>query len=475
MDRRKLLQQYIRRAKRSLNAEKMLPILQSGFLLALVLSSAILIVSRLFVFPYYGKIAVILGVAVLLVTFIVIVWQRVRPKEALTKLDAYYPHNELVTALSFKDNANPLVLSLLQKAEKESEPSFLQFKKRKKQLWKAKVLIGILLMVVFIGVLSMFPSITQQEAIMAEKENEIINDLENEVVELEKKATSKEVKKQLQELITKLKEVESSEEALRETVKKQKELKLQEQQLKERETKLGQKEVEGLDGLTTEELEQLKELMEVQNELAIQTNTTQSALSKIGKPISFDLQNAIVKEASLQSERDSSQSKNVQDSQNQGSSNNSQQTNGQNQQGNSNGQNQSNNGGTSQNQGNSNGGLSGQGNSGGSGSGSGAGGRGNVGSGNGAGLDRGSRDLLSVPERVGEKSEPTVDSAPLGQGEIAGEQKGPVPVTKGTIRPYEEVIGEYRDSYLESSERMQLPKDLQDIVQSYFTTIESNE
>ncbi|CAM5713121.1 Cdk activating kinase (CAK)/RNA polymerase II transcription initiation/nucleotide excision repair factor TFIIH/TFIIK, cyclin H subunit OS=Lysinibacillus sphaericus OX=1421 GN=LYSIN_02656 PE=4 SV=1 [Lysinibacillus sphaericus] len=46
-------------------------------------------------------------------------------------------------------------------------------------------------------------------------------------------------------------------------------------------------------------------------------------------------------------------------------------------------------------------------------------------------------------------------------------------ITKGTIRPYDEVIGSYKDSYLESSQRLQLPKDLQNVVQSYFTTIES--
>lgn len=484
MDRQKLLQQYIRRAQRSLNIEKMLPILQYGFLMALVCSSAILVVSRLFVFPYYRRIALILGLSTILLTLVVMLWKRVRRKEALTELDTYYPHNELVTALSFKEATNPLVLSLLQKAEEASVSAFQRFKRRKKQLWKVKALSGILVMVLFIGVLSIFPSATQQEAVTVEKEDKIINDLEKEVANLEEKAKTKEVKKQLQELTAKLKDTETSEEAVREVVKKQKELKLQEQQLKEREKQVGVDDSVSLGELTAEELKQLKELTELQSELANDANATQSALSKLGKPISLDLQNAIASEINSQSQNDASQNDSSANGQaNANSSNNNSQKN--------NGQSQGNNGSTGQNgttgngnssgqgngQGNGSGSGNGNGNGSGTGSGSGSGGKGNGGggSGSGAGLGQGSRDLLSVPERIGGSSETTVDSGPLGEGEMAGEQKGLVPVTKGAIRPYEEVVGEYKDSYLESSERMQLPKDLQDIVQSYFTTIESNE
>ena len=75
---------------------------------------------------------------------------------------------------------------------------------------------------------------------------------------------------------------------------------------------------------------------------------------------------------------------------------------------------------------------------------------------------------------MGGSSEPTIDAGPLGEGEYAAEEKGPVPVTKGTIKPYEEVIGEYEESYMESSERLNLPKDLQEVVESYFTSIQSD-
>ncbi|SOC25665.1 hypothetical protein SAMN05880501_11916 [Ureibacillus xyleni] len=464
MDRRNMLKQFVRKAQRSLNIEQMVPRIQYGILLGLALSTAILLVSRLFVLPYYRNVTVIAGVGTIVVVVIYIWLKRVRKKEALHRLDDFYPHNELVTALSLHEDDNPLVQSILQKAQKETPQVYNQFKKRQKELWKPKALIGILLIGIVIGILSVFPSATQTEALVVEKEQEVIKDIKKEVAQLEKKTKSKEVKKELQELQTKLKDIDLSEEALREVVKKQKELKLQEQKLKEKKELANKDGAEGSDGLTAEEQEQLKELMEMQSDLASAANSTQSALSKLGKPISFDLQNAIASELASES-ADASAEGEASSSENQNSSNqqgNSQNSNGQgnNGKGSGNGSN-----GSGQGQGSGS-----QGNGQGSGSGIGSGKSG----GSGAGKGQGSRDLLAVPERIGGSSETTADGGKLGEGTAAGEQQGSVPVTKGTIRPYEEVIGEYKDSYLESSERMQLPKDLQDIVQSYFSSIESN-
>ncbi|MGB5945468.1 MAG: hypothetical protein WBG45_05190, partial [Paenisporosarcina sp.] len=91
------------------------------------------------------------------------------------------------------------------------------------------------------------------------------------------------------------------------------------------------------------------------------------------------------------------------------------------------------------------------------------------------GLGSGSRDLLSVPSRLGGSSDSTVDSGKMGEGSSAEEQESAVPVTKGTVRPYGDVIGSYKDSYLKSSDRLQLPPDLQRIVQDYFSSIESSQ
>ena len=462
MNRSPALKQLIRRAKRSLNIERAFPRLQYGILLAFLLYAGILLVSRLFVFPYYRNAAIYVAVGVLIAIVIYIWWKRVRDKEALHQLDSFYPHNELVTALSLEDESNPLVNSLMQKAMKESSVAFEQFKRREKALWKPKALIGMLIIAMLIGVLSIFPSATQQQALVIEKEQDMIDDLKKEVAELEKKSETKETKKQLQELQNKLDEIDTSEEALREVVKKQKELKLQEQKLKEKEALAKQESGEAGEGLTAKEQQQLEELMELQKELASTANNTQTALGKLGKPISFDLQNAIASEVGSEStEADSNEENNSNGGQSDSASE------GEGQQGDSQGNNSAGQNGQGQGQG------TGTGNGGtGQGTGTGSGSSG-MSQGSGAGQGQGSRDLLSVPERVGGSSETTADGGPLSEGTAVGEQKGSVPVTKGTIRPYEEVIGDYKDSYLKSSERMQLPKDLQDIVQSYFSSIES--
>ena len=83
--------------------------------------------------------------------------------------------------------------------------------------------------------------------------------------------------------------------------------------------------------------------------------------------------------------------------------------------------------------------------------------------------------MLSIPTRIGGTGDTSTDSGKLSEGEAAGEQTGEVPVTRGTARPYEEVVNEYSDSYIESSDRMQLPSDLQRIVQDYFSSVENSE
>jgi len=470
MDRRKHLKQLIRQAKRSLNLEQSLPILQFGMLFTLIFCTAILLVSRLFVFPYYRSVATYVGIGVVIATFLFIWWKRVREKEALHQLDQFYPHNELVTALSLKDESNPLVASIMQKAINESSNAFERFKKREKTLWKPKILIAMVIVVIVMGALSIFPSPTQQQALVIEKEKDVINKLEKEIAELEKKSQTKEIKSGLQQLQNQLKELDTTEEALREVVKKQKELKLQEQKLKEKQELAKRDNSKEGNGLSAEEQKQLEELSELQKELASTANSTQNTLSKLGKPISFDLQNTIASELGSESTENSSndeQRDSSNDSDGQKDGNQS-----------SNGSNQSGQGqqGQNQGQGNGNGNGQGQGQNQGQGNGTGNGAGQGTGGGKGGtkgGLGQGSRDLLSIPERVGGSNETTVDGGKLGEGTAAGEQKGPVPVTKGTVRPYEEVVGSYRDSYLESSERMQLPKDLQDIVQSYFSSIES--
>jgi hypothetical protein len=444
----------------------------------LLSSASLFLVSRLFVWPYYRQTALATFIVVILATVLFTWWKRVKEKEALHTLDDYFSHNELVTALSFEDDKDPLVLSLLTKALENVEKAFADFKARKKNLFRPKALIGLFGTVVVLAILYMFPAATQIEAIEVEKEKAVIEDVKKEVAKLEKKAETKEAKEQLKELQNTLKEAETAEEALREVVKKQKELALKEQQLKDKQ--MASKDGTSDDkGLSKEEVEQLKELAQMQQELTQNANATQTAMSKLGKPASNTLQNAI---ASANSANNSQQnnpnpnqnsSANSQQNNQQGqpnSQNGSQQASGKGQQQGSNQSNQQGQGkGQGNGQGNGNGQGQGQGNGNGSGQGQGQG----SGAGKGAGTGQGGRDLLTTPKRIGGSSQTSVDGGALGDGSHVSEQQGNGPITKGSIRPYEEVIGSYKDSYLESSERLQLPKDLQNVVQSYFTSIES--
>lgn len=482
MDRRKRLMQAVVRAKRSLNGEKLFGNVQQALLFALLSGVTILLVSRLFVFPYYMHVAISLSVLVFLVVILVGWWKRVHGTEAMHALDQYFSHNELVTALTIKDNDNPLVQSLVLKAEEETEQALKTFRHRQKKLWLPKVLIGIGFSAVALGLLFVFPAATQQEAKVVEQERVIISDLKEEVAELEKKATTKETKKELQELQKKLEDVKTSEEALREVVKKQKELKLQEQKLKDKAQLAENSDGEQAEGLTAEETEQLKELAKMNSSLANQSVATQSALSKLGKPVSFSLQNAIASDAGEQNDegQQGDGASEGEDGEGQGSAQG--EGDGQNPgEGSTESPNSGEGDGTGEGQGTGQGAGTGQGEGAGTGggqgtgtgTGTGAGGGTSQGGGNGsgAGLSTGNRNL-SVPSRIGGTGDTTVDGGELGEGTPSSVQQGPVPVTKGTIRPYEEIVGDYKDSYLQSTDRLQLPKDLQQMVQSYFSSIE---
>ncbi|WP_282138057.1 hypothetical protein [Rossellomorea aquimaris] len=109
---------------------------------------------------------------------------------------------------------------------------------------------------------------------------------------------------------------------------------------------------------------------------------------------------------------------------------------------------------------------------------SGQGGNGNVSSplaGNAAGNGQGSREMLSVPEEIEGQNHIERDTGKLGEGEQGERFESNGPVQKGTLRPYEEVYQDYYSSYRKSSDRSTIPKDLENIVQSYFSEIDPGE
>lgn len=477
MDPKKRLWQTIAQVRLRLTFEKLLRNMQKGLLYAVLSACIVLLVSRLFVLPYYTDVA--LGAGILAFTAMVAkaIVDRTTKQEALHKFDAYYPFNELVTALTNDNDENPLVQSLLKRALDEKEQAFHSFKKRHKQLFLPKTITATVGLLAFLLVLMIFPAATQQEAKTVEEERAITKEIEEKVDEFQKKELTKQAKKELQELKIKLNDSENAEQALRELVKKQQELKLEENKLQQKQDLTN---ANG-ESLTATESKRLAELKAMNKELAQSASTAQGSLSKLGKPVDLNLQNTIAN-ALNNSQANGSTGQN-QSSTGQNSTQTGQGQAGQNN-GSSQGNSQSNNGAGSGNQGNN--GSNGQGNGSGSGSGQGSGSGGNgvgtgsgkgqgggKGSGGGAGTGAGSRDLLAIPSRLGGSSSTTVDGGKLGEGKPI-EEKGPVPATKGEVRPYQEVVGSYKDSYMQSTDRLQLPNDLQQMVQTYFTSIESN-
>lgn len=108
----------------------------------------------------------------------------------------------------------------------------------------------------------------------------------------------------------------------------------------------------------------------------------------------------------------------------------------------------------------------------GSGSGSGAGGGSGTGSGgSGAGFGQGSREL-TIPEKIAGEENLEQDFGELGKGSSKFQTSKDGLVIKGNVRSYEEVYGQYRDTYRKSVDRMELPTYLEDVVKDYFTDLD---
>ncbi|WP_391208255.1 hypothetical protein [Psychrobacillus sp. L4] len=434
---------FVQKARLKLAIEHYIRMLQAALFVGFSSAAAILLVSRLFIFPYYIRTAVIVGVIGFVAVFLYAFWIRPSKEYALQKLDSFFPDNIFVTALSFLPEKSALAKGLLEKTELESKEAFGKFKQREKHYFQPKWILGCVLAFTVVLVLSAFPAATQLEAKDIEKEHQIVNEMKKEIEKQEKKQLAESIKKDLKELKEKLKEVDTAVEALREVVKKQKELALKEQKL-EKKKELSEQEGSTDSSLTAEEQKELASLEEVNNTLAKSASSIQTALSKMGKSFPFtasqiaqgnsistnnDKSNSGKSEAGKEEEADSGESKG--------------------------------NGEKGQSQGKGQGSGNGQGKG--------------QGQGQGAGKGSGGRDLLSIPSRIGGTSETTVDGGKLGEGEAASQQPGEVPVTRGSAKPYGEVVNEYSDSYLKSSERMQLPTDLQRLIQNYFSSVENKE
>ncbi len=97
-----------------------------------------------------------------------------------------------------------------------------------------------------------------------------------------------------------------------------------------------------------------------------------------------------------------------------------------------------------------------------------------TGQGPGAGLGAGEQNFVKTPRKFAGSGDKQNDKGPL-QGQGGTIQKGgPAPAVDGASRPYEEVYKEYEAEAKKSLGRQELPQQMQNLVESYFTGINPN-
>ena len=282
MERKALLVKYVKSVMRRLRLEQSVRMFQTSLFGAVLLAVLIVAASRLFVFPHYGRIALVTAVLVLVAATVFLFYKRCRLPEAVRRLDGYMPDNLLITAIDVKATETHLGPALIQAAESQVADAFEKFKSRRKFYWNAKMLTGFLLSSAALVLLLLFPSEAQLEAVALVEEKEIKEEMNKEVKELIDKAELPEVKKELQELAEKLLEAETSQLALQELVKKQKELRLKAQRLADKKDQAARSD-DSSDALTDMEEQELGELGKLADKLANHAGNAHTALNKIGK------------------------------------------------------------------------------------------------------------------------------------------------------------------------------------------------
>ena len=442
------IHRYVRKTERLLKTLYFSRSFQFALFAGLVSVTALLLISRLFMLPYYEFYAYAAGLASAISCILLSLKDLPNTQQAVQELDRFTPHNQLLTVWKLTGK-NALTEELTNKTAQTIPYSYQLFRKERKAWLRPKWLIGAVMSGALMLLLLVFPSSLQNQANDAEKEIELVEDIKKEIDKIEKQAETETVKKELDALKATIAEKEDPEAVLKEIVKKQKEFDLKKRQLAQE---------QNIDAeIIAEDLEKAS------GQLAEQAGKTQTALSNMGKPVAFPLQQTIANRQQS-SQGNSSGDAAGESSGEAGSSKSSSEASGN---GEGTGEAGSSDGGSEDRQG------QGQGQSESESRGQGQGQ--SESQGQAAGKGQGSRDLLTVPSRIGGEGETAVDNGEIGEGQAAGEQEGPVPATKGSVQPYTDVVGEYSASYFSSVDRLQLPPDLQTIVEQYFTDIETDE
>lgn len=466
---------FIIKAKHRLQLQYMIKMLQIALSFGLASVFLVMLISRLSVFLYFEFYAYSAFALTILSIMLLGIRKIPRRIEAIAELDQFTPHNQLLTLTQIPIE-NQLVKDLVKQTEKEIDQSYQLIKKERKDWLSPKWLLISLSLAILLLISGLFPASTQLAAKDKEQQQELVEDMIDKVEKHKEQTDLPTVIKELDNLEKKLIESETPEQALRELVKKQKELAMKQQQKKKINSDQAKKEAEAFEQASAQ--------------LAKQAGDTQTALSEMGKPVAFDLQQSIAANSLTGDPKEASESELEKESENSKSRSSELESAGEDQQSNdsssentgSSGDAESGGEGSKQADGDgednsqseeSDGETESEGEAG-SSDGQGSDQGQSVGPGTGAGTGQGSRELLSIPSRIGGTGETTIDEGELTEGEPGSFTEGFVDTERGSVRPYQDVVGSYRDSYFSSADRLKLPPDLQKIVEQYFSAIESD-
>ncbi|WP_409275645.1 hypothetical protein V1499_09270 [Neobacillus sp. SCS-31] len=494
---------------------------------------AVLLLARMVVFPYYIEAAIVCSVLAFLSLFLVCVRRLPDWKEAAALYNSYVPEDRVLSAHSFHGREGAIEKLLLVEAISYMKREQDRVLSRKKKYPFTKWLAAGLLLAAAAVSLEQFPNKKIELAEKRQTELAAIKKVEEAVAEQMKKEKNPLAKKELEELMKELEKARSPEEALKAIDRKRKELALKELKEKEKtaelESLINELKEAGLENLASSIREKdvekaLAEIRKLSNNGERRTPAQSAAMKKLAgadSALSEEQLGRLRKklEETFQADNDSKLLASVQDTltkqgqklQNEMAANGistngfametqNVSPDGQTPSTGSQGENPPVTSGASGNQSGSspnNGSKPGSGPENGSGNGTGTGtengsgqgsgpssppGQGN-GSGNGigtgqggnpgkgAGLGQGAQEFLTVPEKIGGNIQVEADFGKLGEGG-ASEFESDWPVQRGTIRPYEEVYGEYAAANRNSLDRVKLPGGLENIVKNYFSDLD---
>lgn len=459
-----------------------------------VFALCIVSIAALVVIPYWERILWVGCASIFMSVAILFYRRRATLKDSALTYDVFVEDNHVSAAYSSLHSGHTLSSLVVHDALKKMKRAHSEVLKYRKKRIKPSFLIssGILMLLSFL-IFTQW-NISFQEANRIEKEKEIIADSSKRIAEKAKKKENASIKQKLLKKNEELEKVKDATKRYDEIIKKVKELEFQHksiekqnEKLQEVKKKIADINVENVNkalqeknsdklqrafnqmtnaqrdqllmALKSEGIDSLDELSESMKE----SNSAEVQLDQLSK-LQDELQNEaeFLKNAIGQSDTTGSDSL----SQNSGKAP-SNQANGKSK------GNQAPSSSANGNQpGNSTSNSPGQG---GNGNGAGTGNGSSTGAGNGAGKGQGSREMLSFPEKIEGQNHIERDTGKLGEGEQGERFESNGPVQKGTLRPYEEVYQDYYSSYRKSSDRSTIPKDLENIVQSYFSEIDPGE